>query len=87
MGSSVGSPGLQGENTGVNMGRIAGCFDHSLSIEFANEAGACVQPPGTLGSWTWQWGESLSVVVGCPLHLMSWEIPPSLMLLEVLGCV
>lgn len=72
---------------GVNLGRIAGCFDHSLSSKFANEASACVQPPGTLGSWAWQWDESPSVVVGSPLDHMSWEILSCLMLLEVLGCV
>lgn len=86
-GSSLGSPGPQGENMGVNLGRIAGCFDHLLSIEFANEGGERVQPPGTLGSWAWQRGGSLSVAVESPLVHISCEIPLSLMLLGVLGCV
>lgn len=49
----------------VNLDRIAGCFDHSLSIKFANEAGVCT------ASWAWQWAESLGVAVGSPLDHVS----------------
>lgn len=57
----LGSPGLQSEKVEVNLDGIAGCFDHSLSIKLANEAGVCGWPPGTGGSWARQWGEGLSV--------------------------
>lgn len=86
-GSSTGCPGLQRETLGVSLGRITGCLAQSLSIKFPGEASACVQPRGTLGSWAWQWRESLCVVVTSSLDHTSWETPPSLMLLEVLSGV
>lgn len=83
-GSSTGCPGLQRKTMGVSW---VGCLAQSLSIKFPGEASACGQPPGTLGSWAWQWRESLCVVVTSSLDHTSWEVPPSLMLLEILGGV
>lgn len=69
----------------MNLGRMAACLAQSLSIRAAAEACVCLQPPGTLGSWEWQQRESLCAVVTSSFHHTSWEIPSSLMLLEVLG--